>query len=111
MDNLKGNEYYLKKIVFSLNLIMERTQGKSKKELKQDSPLFDSVMFRIVQIAEDYNKLTERFKASNREIPWYQIRGMRNKIVHDYGIVDIDLVYDTITHDIPRMYNILKDLI
>lgn len=40
----------------------------------------------------------------NSDVPWKAIKGMRNKIVHDYGFIDITIVYDTITNSIPALY-------
>ncbi len=61
-------------------------------------------MFRIIQIAENNSRLSEEFKNEYREIPWVAIKGMRNKIVHDYGVVNMVIVYDTVTRWIPEMY-------
>lgn len=43
-------------------------------------------------------------------IPWTAIKGMRNRIVHNYGYVDLSIVYDTVTHGIPDMYRMLSEL-
>ncbi len=61
-------------------------------------------MFRLIQIPENSDKLTAAFKNSNANLPWREIKGMRNRIVHDYGVVDMTMIYDTITNDIPKMY-------
>ena len=42
------------------------------------------------------------------EISWSSIKGMRNRIVHDYGYVDMSIVYNAVTVFIPEMYEILK---
>ncbi len=39
---------------------------------------------------------------------WKEIKGMRNRIVHDYGVVDMSVIYDTVSVDIPEMLEILK---
>ena len=61
-------------------------------------------MFRLIQISENSDKHTAAFKNSNANLPWREIKGMRNRIVHDYGVVDLTIIYDTITNDIPKMY-------
>lgn len=61
-------------------------------------------MFRIIQISENNNHLSDDFKKKHNEIPWTAIKGMRNRIVHDYGVVSMAIVYDTITSWIPQMY-------
>ena len=71
----------------------------------------DSIMFRLVQIAENSDKLTLTFKNNNASLPWREIKGMRNRIVHDYGVIDMTIIYDTVMKDIPRMYELLQKLI
>ena len=44
------------------------------------------------------------------DIPWAAIRGMRNRIVHNYGIVSMTIVYDTVVNHIPKMYAMLKEI-
>ncbi len=68
-------------------------------------------MFRIIQIAENNSRLSEGFKKKNDEISWVAIKGMRNKIVHDYDILNMEIVYDTVTRWIPEMLDKLKKIL
>ena len=104
MDNVKNDKYYLEKIISDLGFIIEHTKGKTKDEIENNDLLVDSIMFRIIQIAENNSRLSEEFKKKYGEIPWVAIKGMRNKIVHDYGVVNMVIVYDTVTRWIPEMY-------
>jgi uncharacterized protein with HEPN domain len=90
--------------------VIAHTQGKTKEKIEADELLIDSIMFRIIQIAENNSRLTDQFKAEHSEVPWIAIKGMRNKIVHDYGYVDLTIVYDTVIHGIPDMYEKLKSI-
>ncbi len=90
--------------------MIAHTQGKTKEEIEADELLIDSIMFRIIQIAENNSRLTDQFKAEHSEVPWIAIKGMRNKIVHDYGYVDLTIVYDTVIYGIPDMYEKLKSI-
>ena len=103
MDNVKNDKYYLEKIISDLGFIIEHTKGKTKDEIENNDLLVDSIMFRIIQIAEN-SRLSEEFKKKYSEMPWVAIKGMRNKIVHDYGVVNMVIVYDTVTRWIPEMY-------
>ena len=53
-------------------------------------------MFRIIQISENNKKLSSDFKYRNSNVPWAAINGMRNIIVHDYGNVSIEIIFDTV---------------
>ena len=110
MDNIKDNQYYLDRIKTDLEFVIAHTQGKTKEEIEADELLIDSIMFHIIQIAENNSRLTDQFKTEHSEVPWIAIKGMRNKIVHDYGYVDLTIVYDTVIHGIPDMYEKLKSI-
>ena len=91
MDNTKNDWYYLEKIISDLEFIIAHTAGKTKAEIESDELLVDSVMFRIIQIAENNSRLSDAFKAANEEVPWVAVKGMRNIIVHDYGYVNLTI--------------------
>ena len=78
-------------------------------ELYKNEVLQDSMMFRLVQISENAKKLTEEFKSEHGDIPWTDIYGLRNRIVHEYGNVDLTIIFDTLKTDIPYVLNILED--
>ena len=103
MDNKKDNQYYIKKIVTDLAFIIEHTSELTQNELENNEVLVDSVMFRLIQVSENSDKLTDNFKEDHADIPWRAMKGMRNRIVHEYGNVDLAVVYDTIKNDIPKL--------
>lgn len=111
MDNKKDNEYYIKKIVTDIEFIISNTKGLTEEQLAQNEVLLDSVMFRLIQISENSDRLTSDFKAAFNQIPWRAIKGMRNRIVHDYGYVDLTVIYNTIVNDLPPLVGQLRDII
>ena len=110
MDNIKDDCYYLDKIKSDPKFIIDHTSGLTKDEISQNELLIDSIMFRIIQIAENNGKLSDSFKLCHGNIPWTAIKGMRNRIVHNYGYVDLSIVYDTVIHGIPEMYLLLSEI-
>ena len=110
MDNKKDNRYYLQKVVMDLTFICEHTNGLSREELEDNEVLVDSCLFRLIQVAENSDKLTAEFKAGYSAIPWRAMKGMRNRIVHEYGSVDLSVVFDTVMNDIPQLLTLLKEI-
>lgn len=108
MDNKKDNSYYVKKITTDLVFVLEHTKDCTKKDLYTDEVLLDSVMFRLIQISENSDKLTEAFKATHNSIPWRAMKGLRNRIVHEYGNVDLAVIYDTVKNDLPQLLQALN---
>ena len=108
MDNKKDNKYYIKKIVTDLAFIIKHTNVLTLEELEANEILLDSVMFRLIQISENSDKLTEDFKAYYSKIPWRAMKGLRNRIVHEYGNVDLTVIFDTVKNDIPKLHEELS---
>ena len=100
MDNIKGDKYYLKKIIEHIDFILKKTDGLSLNQVKNNDLLIDSIMFRLIQIAEEAQELSSSFKDKTASLPWHQLYGIRNRIVHAYEIIRIDIVYETITKDL-----------
>ncbi len=111
MDNIKNDAYYITKMLKDINFIIEKTQGITKEDLKENEILCDSVLFRLIQISENSLRLTDEFRSKHSDIPWQAIKGMRNRIVHQYGDVDLSVVYQTVSEDIPEICKKLELLI
>ncbi|MEM9542885.1 MAG: DUF86 domain-containing protein [Cyanobacteria bacterium P01_E01_bin.42] len=81
--------------------IADFTAGMEKDEFLKDTKTQSSVLYQIIIIGEAVNRLSESFKRSHPEIPYAQIKGMRNRVTHEYKDVDLDIVWDAINTDIP----------
>ena len=110
MDNKKDNKYYADKIVADLEFIIKHTKDINIKDFETNEILVDSVMFRLIQVSENSDRLSEAFKAYHKTIPWRALKGMRNKIVNEYGNVDMSVIYDTVKNDIPELLKELKQI-
>ena len=73
-----------------------------------DKDYFNSVCMSLLQIGELANHLTEEFTAVQTDIPWRNIIGLRNVVVHGYGQLDIEIVWTTLTEDVPVLYQKCK---
>lgn len=107
---MKTDSYYIQKITTDLAFLVAHTDGLSQEQLEEQEILLDSVMFRLIQVSENSDKLSENFKLQHSEIPWRAMKGLRNRIVHEYGAVDITVVYDTVIKDIPELLHTLESL-
>ena len=107
MDNTKNENYYIHKIKEDLAFIVKHTKDIDLEELNDNEILLDSMLFRLIQISENAKKLDERYKKEHTTIPWLAIYGLRNRIVHDYGNVDLNIVFTTIKEDIPELLEII----
>ena len=82
-----------------------------REELGRDR-VMQLALTRLVEIiGEAANRVTQATIQKYPSIPWYQIIGMRNKLVHGYDIIDYDLLWDTVTNDLPPLITALKAII
>jgi uncharacterized protein with HEPN domain len=67
----------------------------------------DAVIRNIEIIGEATKKISKDLKSQYREIPWKEMSGMRDKLIHDYFGVDVDVVWKTVTEDIPYLKSLI----
>ena len=96
----KTNKEYIKKALDEITVIEEYTLGLSYEAFMSDSRTIDATMFRLQQLIEHIKNISADFKQLHKEIPWGEIIGFRNRIVHEYGKTDYTTVYEIITKDI-----------
>ena len=72
--------------------------------------LVEACVFNLSQIGELVRHLDNEFIELHSELPWAQIRGLRNRIIHDYEGVNLNLVWEIISYDIPRLIINLKEI-
>ena len=84
--------------------------GNSPDGFLLDSDYQQSIAFSILQIGELTGGLSEEYRSSTKEqIQWPHIKGVRNIIVHDYGKIQLDRVWDIATKDIPVLKAFCND--
>lgn len=105
MDNIKDDEYKINKLLKDINFVIDVLKNITLEEFEKNEILCDSICFRFIQISETASKISIDFIEKYSAIPIYQLKGMRNRIVHDYGNVDMSIVYYTVKNDL----SILKD--
>lgn len=103
MNNSKNDQYYIEKIRTDLKFITIHMKDVDLNELRRNEILLDSMLFRMIQISENAKLLSEEYKKEKAQIPWNAVYGLRNRIVHDYGHVDLNIVFQTLKEDIPDL--------
>ena len=74
----------------------------SKENFKRDHVFYNACSMALFQIGELSKRISEEFKNIHTEVPWAEMRGMRNLFAHEYESADKELLWETITKDIPR---------
>lgn len=109
MDNVKNDNYYIQKIRQDLEFIVIHMKDVDIEELNENEILLDSMLFRMIQLSENAKKLTDQYKQTHSNIPWNAMYGLRNGIVHDYGNVDLNIIFETLKIDIPQLLEMFSE--
>ena len=109
MGNVKTDSYYIEKIRKDLEFIVNHMRNVDIEELNANEVLLDSMMFRMIQISANAKRLTEEYRLTHGDIPWSAIFCLRNRIVHEYGNVDLNVVYETMKYDVPELLELLEE--
>lgn len=77
-------------------------------EFLDDKRTQDAVIHNVQIIGEAASKLSKEFKEQVKSVEWDDSIKMRHIIVHDYGEVRLDIIWDTVKHDLPQLEAALK---
>jgi uncharacterized protein with HEPN domain len=93
----------------AFRLVSEK--GRKREDLDADR-MFFLVTLKLVEIVgEAASRVSEPFREAHGEIPWRQIIGTRNRLVHGYDSVDRDILWEIVTADFPAIAPKLKALV
>ena len=99
----KDINIFLEHILEAIYLIEEYIKDKSKSEFLKLTQLQDSVIRRITIIGEAIKNIPDDFKETYPSIPWKQIIGMRDILIHQYFGIDLNLTWEVIEKDLPKL--------
>jgi len=90
---------------------MEFAAGKTRMDLEKDRLHMLAIIKSIEIIGEAASKVTETFKTEKSNIPWNDIINMRNRLIHAYFDVNLDIVWQTVKTDLPDLIKDLEEII
>ena len=107
---IKDDLAYIEHILDCIRKIYEFSTGLSLKEFKTNEMVQDAIIRNIEIIGEASKKISKDTKQTYYKIPWKEIAGMRDKLIHDYLGVDVTVVWKTIHQDIPSLENLISEI-
>ncbi len=108
---MNRDRVHLVDMLSSARLLQAYVADVSREAFMKNMQLQDSVVRRIEIIGEAAGRVSQEFRDENSDIPWAAIRGMRNALIHRYDDIDMDIVWETVVQDIPRLTAQLEGLV
>ena len=100
---------YLKDINNAIDSIKKFIQGMNLEQFKNDDKTSSAVIRKFEIIGEATKNIPDVIKERYPQIPWKDITGMRDKLIHAYSEVDLNLVWKTIQQRLPELKSFLDD--
>ncbi|MCY7394124.1 MAG: DUF86 domain-containing protein [Leptolyngbyaceae cyanobacterium CAN_BIN12] len=95
----------------SAQIVMSYIAGRSQEELTTDLQLQDAMIRRLLIIGEASKRVSETTRQALITIPWTAINGMRNRLIHEYDEIDMDIVWNTAVNSLPTLILELEKII
>lgn len=99
----RTEEDYLRDILEASRRIFSYTESMNYEDFLRDIKTQDAVMRNIEIIGEATKNISAEIRIEHREIPWKSLAGMRDKLIHDYFGVNIDIVWGVLAGDLPKL--------
>ena len=100
---MQRDPQFLLDMLQSAQLAVCYSAGHSETDFLADVQLQDAVIRRILIVAEAARRVSETTRQATPQIPWADINGMRNRLVHEYDDVDLTIVWYAVQSSLPRL--------
>jgi len=107
---VKDDRVYLLHIRDAVERIMDYT-GNGEKMFFEDTKTQDAVVRNLEVIGEAVKSLSADLRSAAPAVPWKQMAGMRDKMIHEYFGVDLKIVWAVVENELPRLKNAIHDLL
>ena len=108
---MRGEVYWLREMVTSCHAIAEYLEGAIFETLEREGMRRDAIVHRLAVIGESVAYVSAGTRSLLPNVPWSSIRQMRNLLLHEFHRVDLSVVWDTATQDVPALLTSLETIV
>jgi uncharacterized protein with HEPN domain len=98
-------------ITTAIRRILRYTDGVSRSELDANDEKLSAILYQITIIGEATKRLSQQYRQQYPEIPWREMAGMRDVIVHEYDQLDLDVVWDVVENKLSKLLTLIEPLL
>jgi len=103
---------YLRDVVRAAELVVRFASALPNRAALDHDLMCQSALMRQLEVmGEATKRLSPSFRQAHPEIPWSEIAGMRDVLIHGYDYVDLDIVWDTVQVGVPEVLALLRPLV
>lgn len=106
----RAPELLLTDMLAAIRKVERYTSGMNQEQFREDEKTIDAVVRNLEVLGEAARQMPEEFATSHAEIPWRQVAGLRNRIVHDYFGLDLEIIWQVVRHDLSQLGARLESL-
>jgi uncharacterized protein with HEPN domain len=100
---MRDDRQRLTDILEAAKLLQIFQRGRTRDDLNKDSLLCSACLHQLFVIGEAATRLSQQLKDKYPAVPWRAICGFRNFIAHEYFSLDSDIIWETVTTDVPSL--------
>ena len=106
----RSDNILLYDILESCQRIASYIDGVTKEQFESNYLLQDGLVRKLEIMGEATKGLSEDLRDANPYVPWRKMMGIRDRIVHQYFRVDLDIIWQTVTNDIPELERLITPI-
>lgn len=108
---MQRDREYLLDILESARLAVQYVGDKSELEFLKDTQSQDAVIRRFEVIGEASRRISDETQSNRPDLPWMEMIGMRNIMIHEYDDIDLHIVWNTAKNDLPKLIDAISGIL
>ena len=102
---------YIQDILEALGEVEDFTTGMQFEDFVEDKKTINAVVRSLEVIGEAAKKMPDSMREKYPEIPWKRMTGMRDKLIHEYFGIDLEIVWEVVTNELPPIKPLIQKVV
>ncbi len=107
----RTNKHYFRDILEYAKTSLEFIQNVSYEEFITDKKATFATIRALEVIGESSNRISDELKEKYPHLPWIEMRGLRNRIIHNYDDIDYTIIWNVLKNEIPNLIKQIEEII